>query len=146
MTWTYALPITTSLHATRFYCGDTDTTQQLVQDEEITYVLASQPNPVSAAAIVCDAIAAKFAREADATVGQVSESASQKASAYIALAKRLRQSLGRLAQPIFGGIDKTQKETLDLDSELVQPSFTIGQDDNPAAFDERADDPDDWTA
>jgi hypothetical protein len=133
MAWTYDVTqlATSSLFQVRFYCGDTDSTRQLVQDEEIEFVLLSQPSSPLAAAIVCDAVAAKLSQEADARAGDLSESSSQKAEAFRQRAKDLRQNAARLAKPIFGGITKTQKENLERDTDLVQPSFRIGQDEHP---------------
>jgi hypothetical protein len=137
MTWTYVLPIATPKDEVRFYSGDTDSSRQLVQDEEIAFVLTTQPNTLLAAAIVCDAAAAKLSQEADARVGDVSESSSQKATAFRQRAKDLRSNGYKLAKPIFGGITRSQKEALDQDTELVQPSFRVGQDDHPGVPNER---------
>lgn len=142
MTWTYTLPITEPKDEVRFLSGDTDSTRQVVQDEEITYVLSKQPNVTLAAAIVCDAAAAKFSQDTDARVGDVSESSSQRAEAFRQKAKDLRQRAGVVALPIFGGITKTQKDKLDNDADLIQPSFRIGQDDHPELPNERETNPD----
>jgi hypothetical protein len=138
VTWTYSgNPSSTTRDEVRFLTGDTDTNDQLVTDEEIAYAVAKAPEPALAAARVCDAIAAKFARQADASAGDVSESASQKAAAYRTLATELRTQAGALALPVFGGITQAEKQTLDEDTGAVQPSFRIGQDDNPRAPSER---------
>lgn len=138
MTWTYSGdPSSSDRDAIRFLIGDTETLDQLVTDEEIAYALTQQPSINLAAALVCDAIAAKFAREADRRVGDVSLSASQRAEAYRTKARDLRTNGLSLALPSFGGRSISEKETLDEDSDAVQPSFRIGQDDHPGVQTER---------
>ena len=138
MTWTYdGDPSANERDEVRWLVGDTDTTDQLVTDEEIAYALAKCATPTLAAAAVCDAISAKFSREADRRVGDVSLSASQKAKAYKTLADDLRSDAGVLALPTFGGISIAAKETIDEDTDSVQPSFRIGQDDHPGIPSER---------
>lgn len=70
-------------------------------------------------------------------MGDVKDSASQKAKAYQALAEKLRSRATALALPKFGGLSISEKETLAEDTDAVQPAFAIGQDDNPAAIDPR---------
>lgn len=137
MTWTYIFPITTPKDEVRFLSGDTDAARPLAQDEEIAYVLSKQPNVTLAAAIVCDAIVGKLSQNTDAKVGDVSESSSQAAEAFRKKAADLRKEAAKLALPRFGGITISSKETLDRDSDLVQPSFRIGQDDHPELPSER---------
>ncbi len=138
MTWTYGGdPSANERDEVRWLAGDTDTNDQLVTDEEIAYALTKQPTPTLAAAVVCDAIAAKFAREADRRVGDVSLSASQKAKAYRERAADLRADAAVLALPSFGGLSIADKETLDADTDAVQPSFRIGKDDHPEIPSER---------
>lgn len=87
MTWTYTGdPANNSRDAVRFLVADTDTTDQLITDEEITYLLDLYVEPPHAAVGAARAIAAKFSREADQarTVGDLSlsESLSQKSFQY----------------------------------------------------------------
>ncbi len=132
MTWSYTgNPADSDKDAVRFWCGDTDSTDELVQDEEIAYVLTLQPEVKLAAADVCDAIAAELSRQADKRVGDVQESMSQRAIAFEALATKLRNRAASLASPKFGGLSISEKETLDQDRDAVQPSFRIGQGDHP---------------
>lgn len=139
MTWTYSGdPAASDLDAVRFTVGDTDKTDELVQNEEISYVLGLQANDINrTGAVVCEAISARFAREVDSGSSDLKESASQKAKAYRERAKELRALAGIDAEPVFGGITLSELETRDLDTNAVQPSFRVGQDDNPDAIDER---------
>lgn len=147
MSWTYnpAQLATSALFQVRYYVGDTDINEQLVQDEEIQWQLSLNPDSVKlAAADVCEAISAKFARWTDASVDGVSESASQKSERYSARAKELKQDAYSLALPVFGGITVAQQEQADQDTDKVQPSFKIGENDNPETINERTTPRSDW--
>lgn len=145
LTWTYSGdPAANDRDAVRWLSGDTDTADRLVTDEEIAFALAEHPTQALAAAVVCEAIAAKFAREADRRVGDVSLSASQKAKAYRERAEELRANATILAVPSFGGLTISGKEALDEDTDAVQPSFRIGKDDHPEIPSEREYNPDDY--
>lgn len=101
----------------RFMVGDTDPAEELVQNEEIDFVLTQYPPvegrpPWLAAAHVADAIAAKFARRADRSIGTLSIQAKQQRDHYVELAASLRvqhatNGRGRqsviLAGPRLGG-------------------------------------------
>lgn len=138
MTWTYGGdPSANDKDAVRFLSGDTDTTDQLVTDEEIAWLLTENPNVYSAAAESCRAIASKYARYADKTVGRISESASQKADAYEARADSLDEKASMNCVPSFGGLSISEKEALDEDTDAVQPSFPIGDWDHPEVPSER---------
>lgn len=97
MTWTYGgNPSASAKDEVRFLVGDTDTTRQLVQDEEIDYVLgvhadeAATIHNYQAAADIAEAIAAKYASKMDRSIGPLSAQASQQYDHYVDLAKRLR--------------------------------------------------------
>ena len=134
MTWTYTAP-TTDRDKVRFLVGDTDTTDQLVTDEEIAYVLTTRTNLHLAAADVCEAIAAKSSRKADTSNGTLSVSASQRAAAYATRAQELRARANALGAPAFfaGGQTVSGKDDLSADGDAVQPAFRVGQDDFPGA-------------
>lgn len=87
MTWTYSGdPASNNRDAVRFLVGDTDTTDQLISDEEIAYLLDVYIEAPSAAVGAARSIAAKFSRQSDQarTVGDLSlsESFSQKSNQY----------------------------------------------------------------
>lgn len=135
MTWTYTDPSTSARDAVRFLVGDTDTTDQLVTDEEIAFTIAQAGtgNTYTAASLTADAIAAKFARKADFSNLSISVSASQRAEAFRALAEDLRAKAlvyGGGAEVFAGGLSASAKDDLDANTDAVQPSFRMGQDDN----------------
>lgn len=147
MSWTYnsALLASSPLYQVRLLVGDTDTLDQLVSDEEINWYLTQNNSTRVAAAEVCEAISAKFARWTDASVGGTSESASQKSARYAAMAKDLKRDAYSLALPVFGGVDVSQHQRADQDTGAIQPSFRIGDHDNPESASERTSRGDDWT-
>lgn len=129
MAWTYVVANigTTPLYQVRLLCGDTNIADQLLQDEEINYLLTLYPDVQQAAAAACDAIASQFSRQADQTTGDISTSFSQRATMYSERAASLRaQSQGRGAIPYAGGISHADKEIDQQDLDIVQPSFTRG--------------------
>lgn len=134
MTWTYTgIPSSSEKDKVRFLCGDVDVTAQLVQDEEIEWVNSVYPSCRLAAAVVCEAIAARFSCAVDCTVGDISKKNSQKAEAFRKRAEELRNLEGNDALPFFGGLSKSGKRALDQNPDAVQPNFRIGLDDNPKA-------------
>ncbi len=109
----------------RFLVQDTDQTDQLLSDEEITFLLDLEGGALKAATKAAETIAAKFARKCDESVGQVKVSFSQKFKQYSELAAKLKTSANiKQALPFAGGLEVTQKEILEEDQNRVQPAFT----------------------
>ena len=133
VTWSYNISSTDDKDKVRFYCGDTDTNDQLVSDEEIDFVLDVEPTLKEAAATVCDHLAAKYAREVDKDAGELSLDASKKSAAYAALAATLRADGARTSMPYAGGISKSRVESVNDDTDRVTPAFFIGMHDRLAA-------------
>lgn len=95
MTWTYSGdPAANQRDAVRFLVADTDSTDPLITDEEIAYLLDIYTEAPHAAVGAARAIAAKFSREADQArqVGDLhlSESLSQKSFQYHHLGDHLQ--------------------------------------------------------
>ena len=120
-------PASSPRDAVRLLIGDTDVAEALLQDEEIDWLLSRQPNVELAAADACEAIAAKFARQADTTNGDLSVRASQRAEAYRQRAADLRRRAGRRARWFVGGA--TRDPGAAADPSLAHPAFGIGMDD-----------------
>lgn len=104
MTWTYSgNPASSDRDAVRFLVGDTDTTDQLITDEEIAYLLSVYSEAPNAAVGAARSIAAKFARFSDQarTVGNLSlsESFSQKSEQYHHLADHLAGLASGITSP-----------------------------------------------
>jgi hypothetical protein len=109
----------------RWLSGDTVADDPLVTDEEIAYALADEGAPTPAAALVCEALAARFARQVDKSVGDLRLSLSQKAQAFAAKAERLREHAAHGAIPFAGGLSESERDAARRDSDLVQPSFRV---------------------
>lgn len=130
MAWTYSGdPSTNDKDAVRFLIGDTDTTDQQLQDEEITYLLNINGGDVYDAAIAAArSLASKYSRQADTRIGDYSVSASQRAAAYLALAKELQQqqvaNLVHTSTPYAGGISVADKQQDETNTDRVRPAFT----------------------
>ena len=97
MTWTYNLNAlsTSRMTEVRMMVQDIDTTDQLVQDEEINLLLSYFPPTTgkpawAAAAAVCDTIVFRFAQDVQNSVGPIAESSQQRYEHYLALAQNLR--------------------------------------------------------
>lgn len=131
MTWSYSgNPADSDRDAVRFHIGDTDTTDQQLTNEEIAYILSNVAADVFGAAAECAmAIAAKYARRIDRSAAGISSPLTQKFEHYKQLAMELAKRANREVTMSVGGIVLADKDTLDLDTAAVQPSFRMGQDD-----------------
>lgn len=131
MAWTYSgNPATSDLDKVRFLVFDTDTNEQLINNEEIAWLLTEQTNVYMAAANAAEAIAAKFAKDITRTAVGLSASVGNRAQFYLDLAEKLRLQIGTTNQhgEVFsGGLTISGKDALDADTNAVQPSFKIGQ-------------------
>jgi len=117
--------------------GDTDTTDQLVTDEEIAWALDENSNVYFAAAIIAESISAKFARHADKDIGDLAIKYSQRSTAYAAIAARLRirAAATGISAVYAGGISVNDKATNEDDTDRVKPTFRRGIHDQPGAPD-----------
>lgn len=134
MSWSYSGdPAASDLDEVRFLVGDTDTTDQLVSNEEVAWSIANSAGTIQAAATLCEALASKFAREVDKSIGSLSVSAASRSGHFSARAAALRVQAIALCEVFVGGLSISGKQALDLDADAVQPAFRVGQDDNPRA-------------
>ena len=124
MSFTY--DVTTNRGKTRFLCGDTDSADAILQDDEIDFCIDQAGNNFGAAAIACEAIAAEFSRKADKQVGDLRISLSQKAEAYGKRAADLRRRGNVLCVPTVGGVSIADKDEQRDDTDRVTPSFARG--------------------
>ena len=148
MAWSYDptdLNTTTAsgrLNSVRLLVGDTDTTDQLVQNEEITFGLSQANNNVYyAAAWVCRTIAAKFSRLVDTNLsGALSANYSDRAKQYQQLASQIeaqgKKTSGKSLGVFAGGISVAAVTTVHEDPDRVKPAFTIDKFDNVEAADQ----------
>ena len=141
MTWTYtgdpgvagsaAATAQNNLDAVRLCIGDTDTTDQLMQDAEINWFMLSQcggtvgaVNIYRAAAYCCWKIANDFSRRADKVIGPAQLKSSQKSAQYKARGDEwFFQSRLWTGAPYAGGISISDKEAVESDTDRVEPKF-----------------------
>lgn len=111
----------------RFYVGDTDTTDQLLTDEEITFALAEGGSIRAAAAICADRKAAQYARLADLKEGQLSITYSQRFKQMQALSEAITAgaTLADPAMPSAGAIFVADKQATEESTLLVRSSFAV---------------------
>ncbi len=88
MSWSYSSNIATDKDRVRFLIGDIDKCDQLLQDEEILFLL-TQYDVLEAAAEAARALAARYSRLCDERVGDISKSYSQLYEHYSKLARFL---------------------------------------------------------
>jgi len=141
MTWTYGGdPDANARDAIRFLCGDTDTNDQLINDEEIAWLnkevtgsTTATTGLYDAAVRCCLTIASKFSRLADQSVGDLKVSMSQKAKAYRLQAEELKTLAdreGSVPTPYAGGISISDKNIDRDNTDRVDPWFSSGQFEN----------------
>ena len=131
MTWSYSGdPASSDRDRVRFLIFDTDTNEQLLNNEEIDWLLTEQSNVYMAAANGAEAIAAKFARDINRSVIGISASPGGRAQFYLDLAEKLRAQTAtsnKHGEIFAGGLTISGKDALDADTNAVQPAFKIGQ-------------------
>jgi hypothetical protein len=89
------VPISTDLDKVRLRIGDTDSTDQLLSDDEVNYFISIHSDLDVAAAACCEAIAALFARGYNFTTDGQSFNRSERVQHYMDLADRLDPSNSR---------------------------------------------------
>lgn len=147
MAWSYNaadLNTTTAsgrLNTVRLLVGDTDSTDQLVQNEEIIFALSQVGNNVYyAGSWVCRVIAAKFSRMVDTQLdGALSANYSDRAKQFQQLSVQIeaqgKKTSGKALGVFAGGISVNQVAVANQDADRVKPAFSINQFDNTEAAD-----------
>lgn len=144
MTWTYSVSnfdTTTSegrRNSVRLLIGDTNTSDQQVQDEEIAFALTEKSNNVYyAAAWLCSVLASKYARYVDTQLdGALESKYSQIAQNYKQLSYMLTDqgkasSAGGGLGLYAGGISVTAIDAARQSADRPTPVIYEGQFDNP---------------
>lgn len=135
MAWSYDASdidvdtISGRINAVRLLVGDTDTCNQQVQNEEITFALTqTQDNVYSAASWVANTIASQYARRVDVDLdGQLSAKYSQLHKHYKSLSVLLdqqgRKYSGTSLGVSSGGVLISQIDKIRSDTNRVTPTF-----------------------
>jgi hypothetical protein len=134
MAWTYDLSqlATSKLYQVRYLVGDTLSSDQQVQDEEINFAITQRPSVYGAAAIVCRSLASRLSRQADVVDKDLRTTLSQRAKAYSARAAEydITAKIRGGGIPYAGGLSIADKIQNEQDLDRVQPQFGIGMEDN----------------
>jgi hypothetical protein len=135
MSWTYSGdPSLSDRDKVRFLVFDTDVNEQLINDEEIAWVLTEQSNIYMAAANVAEAIAAKFAKDINRSAVGLSASPGGRGRFYLDLADKLRSQAATVnthGEIFAGGLSIAGKAALNSEADDTQPTFKTGQFDYP---------------
>lgn len=146
MSWSYNpsdLVTTTPsgrLNSVRLLIGDTDTTDQIMQDEEVVFALAQTNNNIYyAGSWACHMIASKYSRLVDTRLEGAGETKySDMAAKYITMSDHLndlgKRTNGKSLGISAGGIKVADMLVAEQDTTRVQPRVTIKQFDNPRAL------------
>jgi hypothetical protein len=138
MSWSYSGdPDSSALNAIRFLCGDTDTADQLLSNEEISWTNSQVTGSTTSTDALYEVsyrclvmIASKFSRLADQAIGDMRVNMSQKAKGAREQAyemKKLAEREGSTPTPYAGGITVSDKEVDEDNSDLVRHAFKVGQ-------------------
>lgn len=135
MGWSYDLKLDTDRDRIRFLIGDTNLSEQLLQDEEIDWIMTLGGNLQSWAAMAARSIGASFARLSDTEAAEdVRSMLSQKSKQYFKLAEEILKDpvlsdefgAGHFVEFYAGGQSKAEKTSDEADTDLVGPHITAG--------------------
>jgi hypothetical protein len=127
------------LNSVRLLLGDTDTADQQVQNEEVTFALAqSNDNIYFAAAWLARTVAAQYARKVNTSLdGALSADYSDLALQYSKLAENLEyqgKKAGAVVGIKAGGISKAAIDNVRANTDRVTPSFRRDRFRNPPSY------------
>ena len=127
------------LNSVRLLVGDTDTTDQQVQNEEITFALSESSNNIYAAASwVARTIASKYSRRVNTTLdGALSADYTDLAAQYFKLAEDLEyrgKTNGAVLGVSAGGITISDINAVRANTNRVEGSFRRDRFRNPPGY------------
>lgn len=125
--WNYTgQPDSNPIDEVRELIGDVNKNAKLISDTTIDVALTAEGNNArSAAALVCEKIAARFMREASSKSAKDYSRTKQRADAYLKLASRLRKrAVGNVPQA--AQLRTSTSERLYRDADIRRGAFRIG--------------------
>jgi hypothetical protein len=136
VTWTYSgNPANSTLDAVRFLMGDTDTTDQLLSNEELSWLITTEGTAYYAAAEACRAVAAKFARQMSRSVGGLSADFAAKYRQYLELADRLETEARIFPVALYiSGYTRSDKEAVEENTDRESTFSRKGIHDNERVY------------
>lgn len=116
------------MDAVRFLIGDTDAASPQLGDPEVNWLISQFGSVHEAAIAACSQLAARYARQADKTTGDLSIRSSTISKQYLALIPVLKAQSARISppKPYAGGIRISDMAIDQEDDDAVQPAFAIG--------------------
>lgn len=126
MSWSYNASLSAEKDQVRFHIRDTDSSAQLVQDEEINYLLAEHGSVYKAAAAACRNIALYFTRRVSLVSKDsgIKDDMKEKADSYRQMADDFDEQAGRTGLSVFaGGISQSDKESRADNPDASAPAF-----------------------
>ena len=131
MTFTWdSTSIATTTAKIRHLIGDTTSTDYYLTDEQIAFEYSECAEIYLAAANCCDRICAAVAKKVDRSGTGFSASRSQLFQHYKDLGDRLREKANQQAGPYWSEHSEDDKDTVESDTDFLQPSFKVGSFDN----------------
>jgi len=145
MSWSYdpsdldTTTVSGRLNTVRLLVGDTITSDQQVQNEEILFSLSEKlDNVYEAAAWISRTIASKYARLVDTTIdGSLSSKYSDLRSQYSSLAENLDSQARKntnVLGVVAGGVRISEVVNVRQDTDRIPSSFTMDQFKNPPNY------------
>ena len=134
--WSYSGdPSQNDLNMVRFLIGDTDASDPQLSNEEITSAITVKGTANAAAIFCANALAARYTRMVDKSLGDLSISYSQRAQAYRDLIVQLRvhASSASTTAAHSTGLYVSEKKANESDVDIVQPAFRRGMHDYESA-------------
>ncbi len=120
MTWTYSGdPSSSDRDMVRFLIGDTDTTDQLATDAEISWAVGISSNNYEASAEIARGLAAKYSRFTAASIDGISMNYGDRVKQFTDLAVRLEKEGKAVinALPYAGGISIADMAAVSADAD-----------------------------
>lgn len=130
-------PADRPIDAVRLYLGDTAAPFALTDEEIAHFLYQAEEDALAAALIGAGAMAARFSRLVDASVGEVRKSYSQQYKHFAEVAERLAGDVSTAAAgaaapiPWAGGISWSERDANAGNGDLVPAFFYEGMDDRP---------------
>lgn len=145
MAWSYDasdLDTTTAsgrLNTVRLLLGDTDTLDQQVQNEEITFALSqTNDNVYFAAAWLARTVASQYARKVNVSLdGSLSADYSDLTKQYTSLAETLEyqgKKTGAIIGVVAGGLTKSDINAVRTNTDRIEGSFRRDRFRNPPSY------------
>lgn len=138
MTFSYDPALSTSKDVVRFLIGDTVDVGHKVENETIAAILLLITTPGLAAAQIARSIANTYASRVDKAIGSTRLALSQAFDHWMQVAARLEATGGSFdgsgamtaVSMVAGGISQADRTNLAIgDTDRINPSFAVGQDD-----------------